>query len=186
MGQHPSELIADALAGDSEAWRDLVNQHAGLVWSIVRGMGLQDADAADVFQTVFLRLTERLAQVRDPERLPGWLATTCRREVYELSRSKHRRSRPDDNMSDMPTDDAGPDELVTSGDTSQRVIAGLRRLSEECQRLLRMVAMRDDLSYVDVSAALDIPVGSIGPRRARCLQKLSVTPEIASLERSVD
>ncbi len=99
MGQHPSELISAALAGDSEAWRELVEAHSGLVWSIVRGMGLQDADAADVFQTVFLRLTERLHQVQEPERLAGWLATTCRREVYELSRSKHRRSQPDDDMS---------------------------------------------------------------------------------------
>ncbi len=89
-------------------------------------------------------------------------------------------------MSDVPSDNVGPDVLATSGDTSQRVLAGLKRLSEECQRLLRIVAMRDDLSYADASAALDIPIGSIGPMRARCLQRLSVTPEIASLERSID
>jgi RNA polymerase sigma factor (sigma-70 family) len=185
MGQDTGELISSALGGDSAAWRELVEQHAGLVWSIVRGMGLQDADAADVFQTVFLRLTEKLGQVREPERLPGWLATTCRREVYELSRSKHRRSGPDDGMDERPSDDAGPEEVVATGDTSECVLAGLRRLSKECQRLLRMVAMRRDLSYADIGAALDVPIGSIGPMRARCLHRLSVTPEIVSLDRSV-
>ncbi|MFV1990624.1 MAG: RNA polymerase sigma factor, partial [Acidimicrobiales bacterium] len=178
------ELVSAALDGDRRAWCQLVGAHSGLVWSIVRDMGLQDADAADVFQTVFLRMAERLHQLQDPDRLPGWLATTCRREVYELTRSKHRRAEPAEDMADQPASTAGPDELAEHDDTSQRVLAALTRMGEPCQSLLRMVAMSDDLSYAEIANALDIPVGSVGPNRARCLKKLSLMPEIVHLSRN--
>ncbi len=175
------ELVAAALGGDVNAWRQLVEVYSGLVWSIVRGMGVQDADAADVFQTVFMRMAERLPQVRDPDRLAGWLAMTCRREVYALARSKHRRSVPTDEMADVPADETAPDSLAESGDTSQRVLAALNRMGEPCRSLLRMVAMSDDLSYAEIAEALDMPIGSVGPNRARCLKKLSLMPEIVQL-----
>lgn len=174
-----------ALGGDAASWRALVEMHSGLVWSIIRGLGIYNADASDIFQTVFVRLAERLQQIEDPEKLPGWLATTTKREVYELARSKHRRTDPTDSIADRASSDPGPDREVLDAETRDQVLAALARLPEESQQLLRMVVMRDDLSYNEISEALGIPVGSIGPKRARCLEKLAATPEIAALARSL-
>ncbi len=178
-------LAQAALAGDSTAWRELVEMHSGLVWSIIRGMGVFNADASDVFQSVFVRLAERLQQIDDPERLPGWLATTTKREIYDLARSKHRRTDPSESIAEEASADPGPDTHVLAEETRQQVLAALARLPEEAQQLLRMVVMRDDLSYAEISEVLGIPIGSIGPKRARCLEKLAATPEIAALARSL-
>jgi len=180
-----TELAQAALSGDAAAWRALVEMHSGLVWSIIRGMGIYDADASDVFQSVFVRLAERLHQIEDPERLPGWLGTTTKREIYDLARSKHRRTEPTESIADEPSPDPGPDREVIDAETRKQVLAALARLPEEAQQLLRMVVMRDDLSYAEISEVLGIPVGSIGPKRARCLEKLAATPEIAALARSL-
>jgi len=180
-----TELVEKALGGDAASWRALVEMHSGLVWSIIRGLGIYNADASDIFQTVFVRLAERLQQIEDPEKLPGWLATTTKREVYELARSKHRRTDPTDSIADRASSDPGPDREVLDAETRDQVLAALARLPEESQQLLRMVVMRDDLSYNEISEALGIPVGSIGPKRARCLEKLAATPEIAALARSL-
>ncbi len=180
-----TELAQAALSGDAPSWRALVEMHSGLVWSIIRGMGIYDADASDVFQSVFVRLAERLQQIDDPERLPGWLATTTKREIYDLARSKHRRTDPTESIADEPSPDPGPDRQVIDTETRRQVLAALARLPEESQQLLRMVVMRDDLSYAEISEALGIPVGSIGPKRSRCLEKLAATPEIAALARSL-
>ncbi len=180
-----TELAQAALAGDATAWRALVEMHSGLVWSIIRGMGIYNADGSDVFQSVFVRLAERLHQIDDAERLPGWLATTTKREIYDLARSKHRRTEPTEAIAEEPSNDPGPDREVIDAETRKQVLAALARLPAEAQQLLRMVVMRDDLSYAEISEALGIPVGSIGPKRARCLEKLAATPEIAALARSL-
>jgi len=180
-----TELAQAALSGDASAWRALVEMHSGLVWSIIRGMGVYNADGSDVFQSVFVRLAERLHQIDDAERLPGWLATTTKREIYDLARSKHRRTEPTESIADEPSTDPGPDREVIDAETRKQVLAALARLPEEAQQLLRMVVMRDDLSYAEISEVLGIPVGSIGPKRARCLEKLAATPEIAALARSL-
>jgi len=175
------ELLAAARAGQREAWDELVDANGRLVWSITRSMGLSSHDAADVFQTVFLRLSERLSDLREPDRLPGWLATTTRRACIELFRSKHKRSIPTDVTADQPDDAADPARDAERREIARLLTSGLRRLSEECRQLIRLTTLTGEFSYAEIAVLLEMPVGSIGPKRARCLERLGGTPEVAQL-----
>lgn len=171
----PAAALAAAADGDPLAWESIVSAYSGLVWSVARGYGLSAADAADVFQGTWLRLVEHLNDIRDAARLGGWLATTARREALALLRRTSRS---------LPVDDPGA--MIDAGDTvsspadeallrteEQRALwSAFGRLSGNCQRLLRMLFADPPVMYQEVSAALDMPVGSIGPTRSRCLASL--------------
>jgi len=167
-----AELIDRAGRGDQQAWRDLVNRYANLVWSVARSYRLEHADAADVCQTTWLRLAEHLDSLREPSRLPGWLATTARRESLRVIAGR-RREAPGA-LPDEPDPDpsAGPETLVLIEDRDSRLWVAFGALSERCQQLLRILSSAPELSYVEVGVALGIPVGSIGPTRGRCLESL--------------
>jgi RNA polymerase sigma factor (sigma-70 family) len=169
-----ARLVKRANDGDASAWDEIVEQFAGLVWSVVRAHGLFDADAHDVFQTVWLRCVEHLRRLRDPERLAGWLATTTRHECFRVTRMA-RRAQP---MAEVPADAdeaAGEDRLVerlsvVDEQTAFRRALGL--LPEQCRVLLRLLLADPPLSYDEISDALGIPRGSIGPTRQRCLDRV--------------
>lgn len=167
-------LLAQAAAGDERAWNALVAQHTRLLWSVARSFRLDQADAADVVQTTWLRLLEHLDRIEDPTRLIGWLVTTARRECLRvLRRSGRERLIVDEDAAlDIPDDDADPIEtrLITN-ERNATLWRAFRRLPERCQRLLR-IAVAVPQAYDEVSAALGMPVGSIGPTRARCLVQL--------------
>ncbi|HEX2029184.1 MAG TPA: sigma-70 family RNA polymerase sigma factor [Nitriliruptorales bacterium] len=169
-----AELVRAATAGDQRAWDGLVERFTGLVWSVARAHRLTTADAADVVQTTWLRLVEHLDTIRDPRRVGAWLATTARREALRTLRTTGR---------ELPTDDEG-DLRPTSMDTDaadQPLLAAERdallwdvveSLTDQCRRLLRVLAADPPPTYQQVAAALGMPVGSIGPTRARCLDRL--------------
>jgi RNA polymerase sigma factor (sigma-70 family) len=167
-------LLAQAAAGDERAWNALVAQHTRLLWSVARSFRMDQADAADVVQTTWLRLLEHLDRIEDPTRLVGWLVTTARRECLRvLRRSGRERLIVDEDAAlDIPDDDADPVEtrLITS-ERNATLWRAFRRLPERCQRLLR-IAVAVPQAYDEVSAELEMPVGSIGPTRARCLDRL--------------
>jgi RNA polymerase sigma factor (sigma-70 family) len=167
-------LVAKANTGDHSAWEVLVDQFAGLVWSVVRAHGLFGAEAHDVFQTVWLRCVEHLGRLRHPERLAGWLATTTRHECFRVTRHA-RRAQP---VAEVPVDtQPGDDEAVlvdrlTEADEQQAFRLAMERLPEPCRVLLRLLLADPPLSYDEISEALDIPRGSIGPTRQRCLDRI--------------
>jgi RNA polymerase sigma factor (sigma-70 family) len=170
-----ASLVLAAAAGDQRAWDELVDRFSGLVWAIARAHRLGPADAADVSQTTWLRLVEHLHRLRDPEHVGGWLATTARHECLRVIR-KANRELPDD-MLDTELDPGGepvpsPEAVVLSNERNHLLWQALNRLSQRCQLLLRALAVSPESSYADVSEALSIPVGSIGPTRARCLEHL--------------
>jgi RNA polymerase sigma factor (sigma-70 family) len=174
--QPPSvtELVERAANGDEGAWRMLVDRYSGLVWSIVRGFRLDHAAAADAAQTVWLRLVQGLEDVRDPNRLAGWLATTARRECLRALRTGGREI-PSEHQMDQPgtMPPAGSPEEHLLGDERQRELwRAVSSLSQRCQLLLRTIAYEPDHSYQEISAALAMPIGSIGPTRSRCLTQL--------------
>ena len=173
----PAAALAAAGAGDQEAWSSIVAAYSGLVWSVARGYRLSSADAADVFQGTWLRLVEHLDDIRDPGRLGGWLATTARREALQLLRRGHRDV-PVDDMTAMSDHGVGPGTSPTAEEEllrteEQRMLwRAFGQLSESCQRLLRLLFADPPAQYADISIALDVPVGSIGPTRSRCLASL--------------
>jgi RNA polymerase sigma factor (sigma-70 family) len=178
----PSEvqsLVSAAAAGDQESWNGLVDTYANLVWSVIRSQRLFGAEAADVSQTVWLRCVEHLSRIREPERIAAWLATTARHECYRV----HRRSGRSASYAEVPEpaplgneEPAGYVAAVAAEDRTA-VAAALEQVPERCQQLLRMLVAEPPLSYDDISALLDMPKGSIGPTRARCLAHLRVALE---------
>lgn len=181
MGRDTTSLVEGALDGDAESWHALVEEFSGLVWSIIRSLNMKEPDSSDVFQTVFLRLTENLGKV-NPVTLPGWLITVTRRACYDVSRNRGRQPVPSDHLEDSSeSPDIGPDVRVVLAEDEQAVVAGLRRLSAKCQQLLRLLSDPSELPYAEIAAILDMPIGSIGPTRARCLDRLKATPELQLL-----
>jgi RNA polymerase sigma factor (sigma-70 family) len=166
-------LVAAAVDGDQVAWDALVSRYGGLVWSIARSHRLGPADAADVSQTVWLRLVEHLRTLRDPEHVGGWLATTTRHECLRVIRRAGRELPNDDAAVEIPiSPDESPEWLVLSDESRRLVWLALTRLSQRCQTLLRALSAAPDASYAEIAAALDMPIGSIGPTRMRCLEHL--------------
>lgn len=171
----PTAALAAAADGDQSAWESIVAAYSGLVWSVARGYRLDPAAAADVFQGTWLRLVEHLGDIRDAERLGGWLATTARREALGLLR-RTRRDLPVDDISEMtdaPDQVAAPaDEDLLRSEDQRMLWAAFGKLPDGCQRLLRLLFADPPSAYLDISAALEMPVGSIGPTRSRCLANL--------------
>lgn len=181
-------LVEAARQGDAAAWRALVDGHTGLVWSIVRGFRFDDDTARDVYQTVWLRLAEHLDRIREPGRLAGWLGQTTRNECVGVIRQRSRIVLSDE--PELMRPGAEPEELagwtepgarLERDETRAAVAAAFDRLGERCQELLRLLVCDPPVSYELISEALGIPVGSIGPTRARCLQTLRSTPEISRI-----
>ena len=165
------ELLASAASGDQAAWNTLVEQFGQMVWSIARTFRLDEATAKDVSQTVWLRLVENLDKIHDPERLPGWLATTCRREAMRVIKLRDR-SVPTDFEYDV--EDEGPhmEAILIEDEEIREVVAAFHTLNDECRQLLRLLTVEPALSYEEISELVDRPVGSLGPTRARCIERL--------------
>lgn len=168
-----AELVAAAEAGDRAAWNALVTRFAGLVWAVARGHRLQGEDAADVFQTTWLRLVEQLPRIREPDRVGAWLATTARRESLRVLRRSGREtvSRPE-TLETLPDDAPGFDEGLVRAEQREALWHHLQTTSDRCRRLLRVLVADPPLTYTEVAEVLEMPIGSIGPTRRRCLEQL--------------
>ena len=172
-------LVRRALDGDSSAWDALVEGLKRVAWKAIGAFDLHEDERKDAFASTFFRLFERLSTVRDPEKLPGWVATTARREASAISRAR-RRLIP---TAELPTNrDATTDdqaEGLMDAELQDALRRALDRLDQSCRELLLLLMADPPLSYDDISQVLGLPHGSIGPTRARCLAKLRATPELA-------
>ena len=166
------ELVRSARAGEPGAWESLVNRFAGIVWAAARGHRLSDADAADVFQTTWMRLLEHLDDLRNPEALGGWLATTARNECLRVLRQQARVVPTEDDRLPQDSVPSMADARLLAEERDAALWRAFGKLSARCQALLRMLCAEPPPSYVDVACALAMPVGSIGPTRSRCLASL--------------
>ncbi len=178
------ELIQAASEGDESAWSALVDRFEGLVWATARGCRLSQVDAADVTQTTWLRLVENLDRIKDPERLGAWLATTARRECLRHIRLRGRELQIEDDSFFEATCEEPVDAPMIVRERNQALRRALARIGERCQALLRLLSLPDPPSYEEIAAALGMPIGAIGPTRARCLDKLRRSPELAGFELS--
>jgi len=184
-------LVRAAAGGDSAAWTAIVEHFSGLVWAITRGYRLGSPDAEDVFQTTWLRLAEHLDRIASPERLGAWLATTARRESLRIARTSARTipaheatlaglGHVDGHTPEQAVLDA--EQAMLDSERARQIWRAFRELSARCQQLLRVLMASPPPKYAEVSAALGMPVGSIGPSRARCLDRLRqmVTGEVSA------
>lgn len=174
-----AELVRRAAAGDMMAWDRLVAQFARLIWSITAEFKLAESDAADVAQTTWLRLLEHIDRIQYPDRVGSWLAATARNECL---RSLAARKRVVLGHDDVEPDNAvahGPDvdERLLADERAQTVHQALSSLPRRWQRLLEMLMADPPASYADISDELELPIGSIGPTRGRCLARLRVLLE---------
>lgn len=174
----PWALIQRCLDGDDAAWRSLMDHHAGLVFAIARRHGLRPDQCEDVAQSVFSALARALPNIRNPEALVGWLGTSARREAWRVVKAERRHAR--DRRDDEPDTPPGDEELHRL-EAAHRVRAALQRLDERCRDLLSALFIQPGrVDYQQLSERLSIPVGSIGPTRARCLGKLATLLEPAA------
>jgi RNA polymerase sigma factor (sigma-70 family) len=175
-------LVTRAAAGEQKAWNDIVERYAPLVWSICVRHRLSESDTEDVGQTVWLRLVEQLGNLREPAALPGWLVTTTRRECLRVLRAA---AKPDHAGADPGEldDIAGPAEIeqeLIAAERDAALRAAFAELPARCRQLLSMLISDPPLPYGEISAILQLPVGSIGPQRGRCLQHLRRSSALAS------
>jgi RNA polymerase sigma factor (sigma-70 family) len=168
-------LVRAAADGDAGAWGRLVDRFAGLLWSICRAYRLTDEDAADAVQLTWLRLLEHLDRIRDPQRLAGWLATTCRRECQALLRKSRSSVSFEPEQMDRLSGGSPADDPLLTADEHAALWQAFQLLSDWCQQVLReLIVEAEDgpPSYRLAAARLQAPVGSLGPTRARCLGQL--------------
>jgi RNA polymerase sigma factor (sigma-70 family) len=169
-----TRIVSAAAHGDQQAWDQIVERYTGLLWAVVRAHRLSAADGADVVQTTWLRLIEHLPEIRNREGIGSWLATTARRECLRLLRSGGR-CQPSDEMQllvDASADHAEIDSALLTAERDAELWAAFSRLPARDQALLRLLAVDSPPSYQEISAALEMPIGSIGPTRARSLERL--------------
>jgi RNA polymerase sigma factor (sigma-70 family) len=179
-----TDLVARARGGEQQAWDALVGRYAPLVWSICRRYRLSGADADDAGQAVWLQLVDNLGSIRNPAALPGWLATTTRRECIRILRSAHATHPAGYVLDDahVPDEQAvlAEDELLAA-ERHAALRQAYTHLPPRCQQLIALLIEDPPVPYAHISARLGIPVGSIGPNRSRCLDKLRHYPAVAAL-----
>ncbi|MEW6208323.1 MAG: sigma-70 family RNA polymerase sigma factor [Acidobacteriota bacterium] len=175
------ELVEACIRGDSRAWEILLERYQKLIYSIPIQAGLSRADAAEVFQTVCIKLLRKLSTLRDQSRLTKWIITTTSRESWRLA-----RRRKNDRLIAPPSDPQDsydlsaiaaalplPDEEQETLERQQRVRESVEALSERCRRLITLLFLaQEEPSYEEVARQMQMPVASVGPTRARCLEKL--------------
>jgi len=173
-------LVQGCRRGDQAAWESLVKRYQRLIYTIPRRAGLDEESSADVFQTVFTRLVEALHHIQQPDRIQAWLVTTAKRETWRIiikGKSGVPLSAPLEDPEtgniDIPDHAPLPDEELIQLEQQHEVRSAVESLDERCRKLLGLLFYEaEPPSYSDIARKLGVTSGSIGPTRARCLQKL--------------
>lgn len=169
-----ADLVRAAARGDNAAWDVLVDRYVGLLWSIALRHGIGEADAADVVQSTWMRLLEHVEEIRDPSRVAAWLATTARREALRVVELRRRVAlRPDADMFDGPDVLSTPvDEHLLSSELRRDARLAVETLPDSWRQLMELLVSDPPMSYEEISQRLDMPIGSIGPTRGRCIVRM--------------
>jgi RNA polymerase sigma factor (sigma-70 family) len=178
------DLVTRAATGDKHAWDALVERFSPLMWSICRQYRLADPDAQDVSQKVWLQLVDQLGTIRDPAALPGWLATVTRRECLQVLSAAHRCVTAGylTDIQNIADDQSGAaDDELLAAERHAALREAFAALPPSGQQLIALLLQDPPITYAEVSDRLGIPIGSIGPTRRRCVDKLRHHPAVAAL-----
>ena len=178
-----SDLVARCRAGEEAAWKLLVRRYQRLVFTVPRRAGLSEDQAADVFQMVFARLFEHLDRLDDPSRVHAWLVTTARREtlrlldlsrrVVDLTPAGTDDAAPGDPMDRFASEGPLPEALISELQEQDRLARAMAALDDRTREFIELLFLQDEpLTYAEIGARLGLAEGSVGPNRARCLDKL--------------
>jgi RNA polymerase sigma factor (sigma-70 family) len=176
-------LVMRVCDGDQDAWNEIVERYSPLVWSICARYRLSRPDTDDVGQGVWLMLVENIRSLRQPAALPGWLATTTRNECLRILRTASRfdlGGLPADDLMTPEEDERAVDEDLIEAELNVALRAAFADLGEACHNLLSLLIQDPPPSYAEISSALSMPVGSIGPTRARCVAQLRRSPHMVA------
>ena len=171
------ELLLLCRQGNESSWQALVDRYQRLVYAVPRRAGLNEDQAGEVFQEVFMTLFEKMNEINEPDRLHAWLVTTARRKTWRLlskERSLQSMQTGEEDEALVVVDDSPlPDETLVRLEEQHRIRTALAGLDERCQQLLTMLYYQTETPpYSEIAAILGTPEGSIGPTRARCFKKL--------------
>jgi RNA polymerase sigma factor (sigma-70 family) len=169
-------LVRRAAEGDKWAWERLVDQFGRLIWSITRDFRLPESDASDVFQATWLRLLEHIDRLEYPARVGSWIATTARHECLRCVAGRKRILLVQDHsaLSDALVHAPEADEGLLAAERAVAVRDAMSLLPSRWQRMLELLMADPPASYAEISDQLGLPVGSIGPTRGRCMERLRV------------
>jgi RNA polymerase sigma factor (sigma-70 family) len=174
-------LVEACLAGDSQAWETLILRYQRLIYSIPIRAGFSPVDSADIFQSVCLTLLEKLGTLRKREKISSWLMTTTTRECWRVVEKRRRETGPRmydedyerDIVSQLASSEPLADEQRIALERRQQVRQAMEALPERCRLLLTLLFYsKEEPSYTDIARQIKVPLNSVGPTRARCLQKL--------------
>lgn len=174
-------LVEACLGGDSEAWEVLILRYQRLIYSIPIRSGFSPVDAADIFQAVCLKLFQKLATLRKQEKVSSWLMTTTTRECWRVVEKRRRETQPSiydddyerDIVNQLASEEPLADEARIAYERHQAVRDAIEALSERCRLLITLLFYsKEEPSYADIARLMKLPLNSVGPTRARCLQKL--------------
>jgi RNA polymerase sigma factor (sigma-70 family) len=171
-----TRLVRRAAHGDHNAWKGLIDRYGRLIWSITRDFKLVESDAADVFQTTWMRLIEHIHRIDHPDRVGSWLASTARNECLRSLAARKRvvLAHEDDTFDGPAAHEPEIDEALLAAERVEVVREAMTHLPRRWQRLMEMLMSDPPASYAEISDELGLPVGSIGPTRGRCLARLRV------------
>lgn len=180
MEQSDRDLVLACRRGDETAWEALINRYQRLIYAIPRRAGLNEDLASDIFQEVFSTLFEKLDEIENPEKLKAWLVTTARRKTWRMilheNRSQGFEETDDESeleLNRLPDDAPLPDEVLIQLEEQHQVRVAVAALDERCRKLLTLLFYQQEpLPYSEIARQTGATEGSIGPTRARCLQKL--------------
>jgi RNA polymerase sigma factor (sigma-70 family) len=165
-------LLRSAERGEPGCWEEIVRRYRSLIQATVAQFRLDAADRADATQSTWLRLLDKAHTIRDPECIGGWLATTARRECLALIATRNAERATDMEWDDRAASGSSPETLVMAADERRTVRAAVAELTEHSGLLIEALFGQQPMSYAEISAGLDMPIGSIGPTRARILRRL--------------